>query len=88
MIIMIRPEFDNIQTFEEFNKYYWYRDELIEICKSHGLKSTVTKIELYEVLNYPRLKSQWDSFKESINFVVICNLNYAALCVDVANKDI
>ena len=33
------------------------------------------------------LKVSW-IFLNPINFVVICNLNYAALCVDVANKDI
>lgn len=31
---MARPEFDNIKDFEEFSKYYWYRDELIKICKA------------------------------------------------------
>ena len=47
---MIRPEFDSIKNFEEFSKYYWYREELIKICKDHGLKSDGSKIELYDVI--------------------------------------
>jgi hypothetical protein len=35
-----RPEFNNIKDYTEFCKYYWYRDELIKICKAHGLKAT------------------------------------------------
>ena len=46
---MERPEFDSIKDFEEFNKYYWYREELIKICKAHGLKADGSKIELYKV---------------------------------------
>ena len=33
MLNEIRPEFDKITLFEEFNKYYWYREELSKICK-------------------------------------------------------
>ena len=47
---MERPEFDSIKDFEEFNKYYWYREELIKICKSRGLKADGSKIELYKVI--------------------------------------
>ena len=46
----MRPEFDSIKDFEEFSKYYWYRDELIKICKAHGLKSGGSKIELNKVI--------------------------------------
>ena len=46
----MRPEFDNIKDYEEFSKYYWYRDELIQICKAHGLKADGSKIELYKVV--------------------------------------
>lgn len=37
-MIESRPEFDKIVSFDEFNKYYWYRDELSQICKSLGLE--------------------------------------------------
>ena len=47
---MDRPEFDNIRDFAEFSKYYWYRDELIKICKEHGLKAPSGKIELNKVI--------------------------------------
>ena len=47
---MQRPEFDNITSYKEFSKYYWYREELIKICKSHGLKSPSGKIELNKVI--------------------------------------
>ncbi len=47
---MDRPEFDDIKDYEEFSKYYWYRDELIKICKSHGLKAPSGKIELNQVI--------------------------------------
>ena len=47
---MNRPEFDSIKDFTEFSKYYWYRDELIKICKAHGLFAPSGKIELYKVI--------------------------------------
>lgn len=47
---MQRPEFDSIKSFEEFSRYYWYREELIKICKAHGLKSDGSKIELNNVI--------------------------------------
>ena len=47
---MQRPDFDNIKDFEEFSKYYWYREELIKICKAHGLKANGGKIELNKVI--------------------------------------
>lgn len=47
---MSRPEFDDIKDYEEFCKYYWYRDELIKICRTHGLKAPSGKIELNRVI--------------------------------------
>nr|MCR4586548.1 SAP domain-containing protein [Lachnospiraceae bacterium] len=47
---MDRPDFDSIKTYEEFSKYYWYRDELIAICKAHGLYAPSGKIELNKVI--------------------------------------
>mgnify|MGYP000856295906 FL=1 len=41
-----RPEFQEIKTFEEFCKYYWYREELSQICKVLGLEYRGTKQEL------------------------------------------
>ncbi len=47
---MLRPEFDSLNDYSEFCKYYWYRDELIRICKDHGLKADGGKIELNKVI--------------------------------------
>ena len=47
---MDRPNFEEIKSFAEFSKYYWYREELIKICKAHGLKAPSGKIELYKVI--------------------------------------
>lgn len=47
---MQRPIFDSIKDYAEFSKYYWYRDELIKICKAHGLKADGSKIELNKVV--------------------------------------
>ena len=42
----IRPEFEDIKTYEEFIQYYWYRSELQQICKEHGIDHSGGKIEL------------------------------------------
>ena len=47
---MSRPDFSTIKTFEEFSKYYWYREELQKICRRLGLKSDGMKIELNKVI--------------------------------------
>ena len=47
---MIRPEFNDIKSFEEFSKYYWYREELIKNCCGLGLKADGDKIELNKVI--------------------------------------
>lgn len=47
---MSRPDFSEIKSFEEFSKYYWYREELIKICRTLGLKSKGGKIELNKVI--------------------------------------
>ena len=45
-----RPDFSNIKSFEEFNRYYWYREELSQICKSLGLEYRSTKQQLNHIL--------------------------------------
>ena len=47
---MKRPDFYEINTFEEFAKYYWYRDELIEICRKLGVSSRGGKHELEDII--------------------------------------
>ena len=49
-IVAERPAFEDIKDYDEFCKYYWYREELIRICKGLGLKSDGSKIELNSVI--------------------------------------
>ena len=49
-MIEIRPSFKDIESFEEFNKYYWYREELSQICESLGLEYRCTKKELNYII--------------------------------------
>ena len=49
-MIEIRASFKDIESFEEFNKYYWYREELSQICKSLGLEYRCTKKELNYII--------------------------------------
>ena len=43
---VIRPDFSKIKSFEEFSKYYWYREELQKICKSLNIDDSGMKAEL------------------------------------------
>ena len=45
-----RPQFKDISSYEEFSKYYWYREELKKICKALGLDSGGMKAELNRVI--------------------------------------
>ena len=46
-----RPDFKDIHSFEEFNLYYWYREELSQICKSLELEYRGTKQELNDIIH-------------------------------------
>ena len=46
-----RPDFKDIHSFEEFNCYYWYREELSQICRSLGLEYRGTKQELNDIIH-------------------------------------
>ena len=45
-----RPKFEKITSFDEFNKYYWYREEISQICRSLGLEYRGTKQELNHII--------------------------------------
>ena len=45
-----RPDFDKMTSFGQFNKYYWYREEMSQICKSLGLEYRGTKQELNHII--------------------------------------
>ena len=40
---MTRPNFNDIQSFDEFKQYYWYRDELNKFVKNTELLIQVLK---------------------------------------------
>jgi len=54
-----RPAFEGIRTYEEFSKYYWYREELAAICRGLGICASGYKAELNE-----RIK---EYFREGLN---------------------
>lgn len=41
-----RPHFEDIASYSEFSRYYWYRAELTALCKRLGIRHTGTKAEL------------------------------------------
>ncbi|MDE6598107.1 MAG: SAP domain-containing protein, partial [Clostridia bacterium] len=47
---MTRPNFEDIKTYDEFIKYYWYLEELRAICKSLHLEYIGGKIELNNII--------------------------------------
>lgn len=47
---MKRPNFEDIKSYDEFIKYYWYLDELKAICKKLHLEYIGGKIELNNII--------------------------------------
>lgn len=47
---MERPNFKQIKSYAEFCKYYWYRDELVAICKNLELEYVGSKSELNQII--------------------------------------
>lgn len=46
MGISKRPDFSKDLSVKEFEKHYWYRKELIDICRKYDISSSGTKAEL------------------------------------------
>ena len=42
----VRPPFEQIQSFAEFSQYYWYREELQQICRQLGIDASGMKADL------------------------------------------
>ncbi len=53
---MNKPVFEEIKDFEEFSKYFWYREELALICSRLNLDTKGSKEELEE-----EIKEYFDS---------------------------
>ena len=62
-----RADFSNIKSFEEFNRYYWYREELSQICKSLGLEYRVTKQELNHIIEQYFSGNKIEKFIRKVN---------------------
>ena len=62
-----RPDFSNIKSFEEFNRYYWYREELSQICKSLGLEYRSTKQELNHIIEQYFKKNRIEKSIRKVN---------------------
>lgn len=60
-----RPDFFTMPSYEVFEKYYWYREELQEICRKLHIDAKGTKQELNE-----RIKMYFDGQrKENVQHV-------------------
>ena len=62
-----RVNFSDIKSFEEFNRYYWYREELSQICKSLGLEYRVTKQELNHIIEQYFNGNKIEKFIRKVN---------------------
>lgn len=43
---MSRPKFEEIKTGNEFNQWYWLKEEMVDICKRSGLPTNGRKFDL------------------------------------------
>ncbi|MGD1946758.1 MAG: DUF6434 domain-containing protein [Croceivirga sp.] len=43
---MPRPKFEKIKTGSEFNRWYWLKEEMVDICKRAGLPTNGRKFDL------------------------------------------
>ena len=76
-MIEIRPSFKDIESFEEFNKYYWYREELSQICKFLGLEYRCTKKELNYIIEQYFKGNRIEKSTRKVNkkYVEVISLN-------------
>lgn len=49
---MSRPQFADIKTGVEFNRWYWLKEEMVSICKQLGLPITGRKFDLRDRIMY------------------------------------
>lgn len=53
-----RPDFKDIKSYSQFCQYYWYREELKQVCKQYGIAHNGTKTELNNNIKEYFLKLQ------------------------------
>ncbi|WKN43905.1 DUF6434 domain-containing protein [Tunicatimonas pelagia] len=49
---MKRPAFEDVKTGEEFNRWYWLKGEMVEICKHSNLPTHGRKFDLRDRIMY------------------------------------
>ncbi|MEM1259530.1 MAG: DUF6434 domain-containing protein [Bacteroidota bacterium] len=49
---MSRPKFEEIKTGNEFNQWFWLKEEMVEICKRSGLPVSGRKFDLRDRIMY------------------------------------
>lgn len=49
---MSRPRFEDIRTGDEFNQWYWLKEEMVNICRRSGLPTNGRKFELRDRIMY------------------------------------
>lgn len=83
-----RPEFSTNMSIQEFNKYYWYKEELQEICKRYQIPSDGTKATLKSRIEGVLLGGTGEFFdNKSTDFQVGIKDEKLDLIVDINSKD-
>lgn len=88
ILIESRPEFDKITSFDEFNKYYWYREELsggqwqkIAIARTMYRKSSLLLFdEPSSSLDIISEKIIFDNILNNLNDKIIIYITHRIRC--------
>ncbi|MCK8522219.1 SAP domain-containing protein [Aquimarina sp. D1M17] len=70
---MKRPNFEDIKSGDEFNNWYWLKEEMVNICKLSGLPSSGRKFDLRDRImfaldNDGKLKPEKKKYKPTSKF--------------------
>lgn len=83
-----RPEFSTNMSIQEFNKYYWYKEELQEICKRYQISSGGTKATLKSRIEGVLLGGTGEFCDDkSTDFQVGIKEEKLDLIIDINSKD-
>lgn len=80
-----RPKFENIKSGAEFNRWYWLKNELVDICRKLNLPITGRKFDLRDRIMFaldnngallkvkkaPKPRSKFNWAKEDLNLSTI-----------------
>ena len=73
---MARPPFAEVQTGKEFNRWYWLKAEMVEICQAMGLPAHGRKFDLRDRIMYA-LNHEGAEKPESEETQPLSNFNWA-----------